>query len=80
MKIRPEGAEFFRARRTDMTKLNAKEPTNSFTGSQVVAREQTTRHGDVNRCIIAGFLAKVHGFHSGGTRQDREMSVSHTYF
>jgi hypothetical protein len=59
MKIRPERAELFHARRTDLTKLNANAPSNSFTGSRVVALEQTTRQGDVNRCIIAGFLAKA---------------------
>jgi len=59
MKIRPGGSRVFHARRTDMTKLNANASSYSFTGSRVVAREQTTRQGDVNRCIIAGFFAKV---------------------
>jgi len=42
-----------------MTKLNANAPSNTFTGYRVVAREQMTRQGDVNSCIIAGFLAKA---------------------
>ena len=59
MKIRPEGAELFRARRTYMTMLNANAPSNVFTGYRVVAREQMTRQGEVNGCIIAGFFAKA---------------------
>jgi len=31
-----------------MTKLNANTPSNSFAGSRVVARKQTTRQDDVN--------------------------------
>jgi len=42
-----------------MAKLYANAPTDSFTSSRIVAREQTTRQGGVNRCIIAGFLAKA---------------------
>ena len=37
----------------------ANAPKNSFTGSRVVTREQTTRHGEASRGILAGFLAKA---------------------